>query len=140
MLLFRYLVMFYCLLCLMLSSNNYLFSLSLSLSKHSIISFDWNRCATGESWQAVMLACKAGAECQPPAHQNRGHGKAAQKCGSDLAYGYFCSFVFLSSFLVRRFSKSKNWEIWYEWSFRCWIYSWLLLWIISIISHEIHRS
>ena len=58
-----------------------------------------NRCATGESWQAVMLACKAGAECQPPSN-NRQPGKYSTKCGSDLAYAYFCSFVFLSSFLV----------------------------------------
>jgi len=46
-----------------------------------------------------MLACKAGVECQPP-YNNRHHGKGANKCGSDLAYLYFCSFVFLSSFLV----------------------------------------
>jgi hypothetical protein len=57
------------------------------------------RCATGESWQAVMLACKAGAECQPPYNSRQG-GKGSVKCGSDLAYLYFCSFVFLSSFLV----------------------------------------
>ncbi len=78
------------------------------------------RCATGESWQAVMLACKSGAEC----HQSRtypysgsltttstyhsmSHTKGGQsplmKCGSDFAYLYFCSFVFLSSFLVSQF-------------------------------------
>jgi hypothetical protein len=56
------------------------------------------RCATGESWQAVMLACKAGADCQPPV-SGRPHLKG-NKCGSDFAYLYFCSFVFLSSFLV----------------------------------------
>jgi len=57
------------------------------------------RCATGESWQAVMLACKAGVECQPHANQ-RSSGKGSNKCGSDFAYVYFCSFVFLSSFLM----------------------------------------
>ncbi len=46
-----------------------------------------------------MLACKAGAECQPPYNQRHG-SKGNNKCGSDLAYLYFCSFVFLSSFLV----------------------------------------
>jgi voltage-dependent calcium channel R type alpha-1E len=46
-----------------------------------------------------MLACKAGVECQPPANARHG-GKGTNKCGSDLAYLYFCSFVFLSSFLV----------------------------------------
>jgi hypothetical protein len=46
-----------------------------------------------------MLACKAGADCQPP-YNNRQQGKGVAKCGSDIAYAYFCSFVFLSSFLV----------------------------------------
>jgi hypothetical protein len=78
------------------------------------------RCATGESWQAVMLACKAGAECQPSLHARQyqqtgmtttttpyfpimhikgGHSEL-KTCGSNFAYLYFCSFVFLSSFLV----------------------------------------
>ncbi|CAF3020652.1 unnamed protein product [Rotaria sp. Silwood2] len=81
------------------------------------------RCATGESWQAVMLACKAGVECHLPAH-HRSHqhpitpyisttaatmclaatqtknDQSPHKCGSDFAYVYFCSFVFLSSFLM----------------------------------------
>ncbi|CAF0900785.1 unnamed protein product [Rotaria sordida] len=57
------------------------------------------RCATGESWQAVMLACKAGVECQPP-YNSRYQAKSTTKCGSDFAYLYFCSFVFLSSFLM----------------------------------------
>ncbi|CAF5133991.1 unnamed protein product, partial [Rotaria sp. Silwood1] len=57
------------------------------------------RCATGESWQAVMLACKAGVDCQPP--YNSGYqAKTTSKCGSNFAYLYFCSFVFLSSFLM----------------------------------------
>jgi len=46
-----------------------------------------------------MLACKSGADCQPP-YNNRHQGKGGTKCGSDIAYAYFCSFVFLSSFLV----------------------------------------
>ena len=75
-----------------------------------------------------MLACKSGAECQPPSHtpqyqhpfnqhngltttatsvfsnlKGGGHHAHTNKCGSDFAYLYFCSFVFLSSFLVRRF-------------------------------------
>ncbi|UJR21745.1 hypothetical protein I4U23_024820 [Adineta vaga] len=57
------------------------------------------RCATGESWQAVMLACKAGAECQLPANE-RVPIKSKPTCGSNIAYAYFCSFVFLSSFLM----------------------------------------
>ncbi len=77
------------------------------------------RCATGESWQAVMLACKSGADCHTGFHhrhyqqtdsvnisihsstmQTKGGQSNPQKCGSDFAYAYFCSFVFLSSFLV----------------------------------------
>jgi hypothetical protein len=82
------------------------------------------RCATGESWQAVMLACKSGVECQVAVHtrhyQANGlpinsshlsmpHGKGNfPKCGSDFAYLYFCSFVFLSSFLVSKFRQNRN--------------------------------
>jgi hypothetical protein len=81
------------------------------------------RCATGESWQAVMLACKSGVECQPQfhsrtypysntltttsSHLSMSHTKGGQSstknCGSDFSYLYFCSFVFLSSFLVSQF-------------------------------------
>jgi hypothetical protein len=46
-----------------------------------------------------MLACRAGVDCQP-SYNNRNQGKGGNKCGSDFAYVYFCSFVFLSSFLV----------------------------------------
>jgi hypothetical protein len=75
-----------------------------------------------------MLACKAGMECQPPFHsrpyhhpviqhtgltttssyfsmihsKGGGHNSNLPRCGSDFAYLYFCSFVFLSSFLVSR--------------------------------------
>jgi hypothetical protein len=82
------------------------------------------RCATGESWQAVMLACKAGVECQlsyhtrqyqqtgvitNSSHLSPGHSKGGYpKCGSDFAYAYFCSFVFLSSFLVSEFKINRK--------------------------------
>ena len=46
-----------------------------------------------------MLACKAGVPCQSP-QDNQPQTKDPDLCGSDLAYAYFCSFVFLSSFLV----------------------------------------
>jgi hypothetical protein len=82
------------------------------------------RCATGESWQAVMLACKSGAECHisrihpygtnlttASPHISTGHTKGSNsnlpKCGSDFAYLYFCSFVFLSSFLVSRVEQKE---------------------------------
>ncbi|CAF1363793.1 unnamed protein product [Adineta ricciae] len=56
------------------------------------------RCATGESWQAVMLACKDGADCHSTTNER--HSPKTVKCGSPIAYPYFCSFVFLSSFLM----------------------------------------
>lgn len=35
-------------------------------------------------------------------------GKTVSKCGSDFAYLYFCSFVFLSSFLVSIDEKNDD--------------------------------
>ena len=58
-----------------------------------------HRCATGEAWQSIMLACIKGRPCDP-----RSYGEdddRDRKCGSDLAYGYFVSFIFFCSFLVR---------------------------------------
>jgi hypothetical protein len=67
-----------------------------------VIIHRFDRCATGESWQAVMLACKAGAECHASLNPRPGQIAPSKslRCGSDFAYVYFCSFVFLSSFLV----------------------------------------
>lgn len=57
------------------------------------------RCATGESWPNIMLACLKPAKCDVKA------GKPANEaCGSTLAYAYFVSFIFFCSFLV---SKEK---------------------------------
>ena len=69
------------------------------------------RCATGESWQEIMRACLSGANCEPKAEERERMERDPQfkfefenfpprKCGMDLAYGYFVSFVFLSSFLM----------------------------------------
>ncbi|XP_014668456.1 PREDICTED: voltage-dependent calcium channel type A subunit alpha-1-like [Priapulus caudatus] len=52
------------------------------------------RCATGENWQAIMLACISGRVCDPLS------SNADSTCGSDFAYFYFCSFIFLCSFLM----------------------------------------
>ncbi|XP_049283428.1 voltage-dependent calcium channel type A subunit alpha-1-like isoform X5 [Anopheles funestus] len=52
------------------------------------------RCATGESWPNIMLACLKGRPCDPRA------GKTNETCGSTLAYGYFVSFIFFCSFLM----------------------------------------
>ena len=52
------------------------------------------RCATGESWPNIMLACLRGKACDPNAN------KEGESCGSSLAYAYFVSFIFFCSFLV----------------------------------------
>jgi hypothetical protein len=56
-----------------------------------------------------MLACKSGVECQAPVTA-RPNDKAKHTCGSDFAYLYFCSFVFLSSFLVSFTKKIRIWN------------------------------
>lgn len=73
------------------------------------------RCATGESWQEIMRACLAGANCEPKIEEKKQMAEdplfkqlflhhPPRKCGNDAAYAYFVSFVFLSSFLVRNLS------------------------------------
>ncbi|KAG1668871.1 Voltage-dependent calcium channel type A subunit alpha-1 [Nymphon striatum] len=52
------------------------------------------RCATGEAWQLIMLSCVKGRKCDPRS------GKNEPMCGSNIAYIYFVSFIFLCSFLM----------------------------------------
>ncbi|XP_035578702.1 uncharacterized protein LOC118356074, partial [Zalophus californianus] len=49
------------------------------------------RGATGEAWHEIMLSCLNNQACDE--HTN------ASECGSDFAYFYFVSFIFLCSFL-----------------------------------------
>lgn len=69
------------------------------------------RCATGEGWQEIMQSCLSGAECEPKEadkermlidrnFRREYRLKNTKKCGLDFAYAYFCSFIFLSTFLV----------------------------------------
>ncbi|XP_061585641.1 LOW QUALITY PROTEIN: voltage-dependent N-type calcium channel subunit alpha-1B-like [Cololabis saira] len=51
------------------------------------------RSATGEAWHEIMLSCLSHRACDEQA----GSGKT---CGSDFAYFYFVSFIFLCSFLM----------------------------------------
>ncbi|XP_029395075.1 voltage-dependent R-type calcium channel subunit alpha-1E isoform X2 [Mus pahari] len=57
------------------------------------------RSATGEAWQEIMLSCLGEKGCEPdttaPSGQNEG-----ERCGTDLAYVYFVSFIFFCSFLM----------------------------------------
>nr|XP_055040926.1 calcium channel, voltage-dependent, P/Q type, alpha 1A subunit, b isoform X22 [Misgurnus anguillicaudatus] len=52
------------------------------------------RSATGEAWHDIMLACLGGMPCDPDS------GNEAEECGSNFAYAYFVSFIFLCSFLM----------------------------------------
>ena len=62
------------------------------------------RCATGEAWPSIMLACEAGRPCDLRSHKfNETTGKMTdpdKTCGSQIAYLYFVSFIFLCSFLM----------------------------------------
>ncbi|KAH9361249.1 hypothetical protein HPB48_006811 [Haemaphysalis longicornis] len=51
-------------------------------------------CATGEAWQAIMMACVKGRQCDPLSKKEK------PECGSNMAYAYFVSFIFFCSFLM----------------------------------------
>ncbi|KAK2584123.1 hypothetical protein KPH14_006561 [Odynerus spinipes] len=53
------------------------------------------RCATGEAWPNIMLACIKGRPC---AVKTDKHDE--DNCGSNIAYAYFVSFIFFCSFLM----------------------------------------
>ncbi|XP_063067120.1 voltage-dependent N-type calcium channel subunit alpha-1B isoform X1 [Engraulis encrasicolus] len=52
------------------------------------------RSATGEAWHEIMQQCLSGKECDPESNHT------GNECGSDFAYFYFVSFIFLCSFLM----------------------------------------
>uniref|UniRef100_A0A8D0HUZ7 Voltage-dependent L-type calcium channel subunit alpha n=1 Tax=Sphenodon punctatus TaxID=8508 RepID=A0A8D0HUZ7_SPHPU len=55
------------------------------------------RCATGEAWQEIMLACLPGKRCDPESDYNPGEENT---CGSNFAILYFISFYMLCAFLI----------------------------------------
>ncbi|XP_007456198.1 PREDICTED: voltage-dependent L-type calcium channel subunit alpha-1S [Lipotes vexillifer] len=55
------------------------------------------RCATGEAWQEILLACSYGQLCDPESDYAPGEERT---CGTDFAYYYFVSFYTLCAFLV----------------------------------------
>ncbi|VDO19202.1 unnamed protein product [Heligmosomoides polygyrus] len=57
------------------------------------------RCATGEGWQDIMMACGAQKDCARAGSDEINYDKGPT-CGSNVSYAYFTSFVFLSSFLM----------------------------------------
>ncbi|KAM9325782.1 voltage-dependent R-type calcium channel subunit alpha-1E [Gastrophryne carolinensis] len=57
------------------------------------------RSATGEAWQEIMLSCLGDKDCEPDTSALAGHNEN-ERCGTDLAYVYFVSFIFFCSFLM----------------------------------------
>uniref|UniRef100_A0A3P8ZLG1 Voltage-dependent L-type calcium channel subunit alpha n=1 Tax=Esox lucius TaxID=8010 RepID=A0A3P8ZLG1_ESOLU len=55
------------------------------------------RCATGEAWQEVMLACLYGKRCDPKSDYLPGE---EYTCGASFAIIYFMSFYMLCAFLI----------------------------------------
>ncbi|XP_048347349.1 voltage-dependent L-type calcium channel subunit alpha-1D isoform X2 [Sphaerodactylus townsendi] len=55
------------------------------------------RCATGEAWQEIMLACLPGKRCDPESDANPGEENT---CGSNFAILYFITFYMLCAFLI----------------------------------------
>ncbi|KAM8829438.1 voltage-dependent L-type calcium channel subunit alpha-1D isoform 5-T5 [Synchiropus picturatus] len=55
------------------------------------------RCATGEAWQEIMLACLPGKLCDIESDYNPGEERT---CGSGFAIIYFISFYMLCAFLI----------------------------------------
>ncbi len=74
------------------------------IARSNDFSFLTFRCATGEAWPSIMLACEAGRPCDPRSHKyNETTGKPLdpdKTCGSQVAYLYFVSFIFFCSFLM----------------------------------------
>ncbi|XP_056373865.1 voltage-dependent L-type calcium channel subunit alpha-1C isoform X3 [Hyla sarda] len=56
------------------------------------------RCATGEAWQEIMLACLPNKKCDPESEIQR--TEEDYSCGSSFAVFYFISFYMLCAFLI----------------------------------------
>ncbi|KAL6459509.1 hypothetical protein MHYP_G00312680 [Metynnis hypsauchen] len=54
------------------------------------------RCATGEAWQEIMLACSPNRPCEKGSEE----GPSSEDCGSHFAIIYFVSFYMLCAFLI----------------------------------------
>uniref|UniRef100_A0A8C0IXF0 Voltage-dependent L-type calcium channel subunit alpha n=1 Tax=Chelonoidis abingdonii TaxID=106734 RepID=A0A8C0IXF0_CHEAB len=55
------------------------------------------RCATGEAWQEILLACSYGKKCDSKSDYAPGE---EYTCGTGFAYFYFISFYMLCAFLI----------------------------------------
>ncbi|KAJ7329183.1 hypothetical protein JRQ81_015357, partial [Phrynocephalus forsythii] len=57
------------------------------------------RCATGEAWQEIMLACLPDKKCDPDSFEPNNSSEGEHSCGSGFAVFYFISFYMLCAFL-----------------------------------------
>ena len=57
------------------------------------------RCATGEAWQEIMLACEPSRPCEKGSTTDNS-SLITEECGSNFAIFYFVSFYMLCAFLV----------------------------------------
>ena len=91
------------------SRNRLLTRQSLSHRRSLLSSFAMPRCATGEAWQEIMLACLPDKKCDPesePANST----EADHSCGSSFAVFYFISFYMLCAFLVCQLPQGSLWH------------------------------
>ncbi|XP_077791309.1 voltage-dependent L-type calcium channel subunit alpha-1C isoform X13 [Podarcis muralis] len=58
------------------------------------------RCATGEAWQEIMLACLPDKKCDPESLESNNSTEGEHSCGSSFAIFYFISFYMLCAFLI----------------------------------------
>lgn len=58
------------------------------------------RCATGEAWQEIMLACSLDRPCEKGSTNENNMTRTDEDCGSQFAIIYFVSFYMLCAFLV----------------------------------------
>uniref|UniRef100_A0A8D2LXI4 Voltage-dependent L-type calcium channel subunit alpha n=1 Tax=Varanus komodoensis TaxID=61221 RepID=A0A8D2LXI4_VARKO len=58
------------------------------------------RCATGEAWQEIMLACLPDKKCDPDSFEPNNSNDGEHPCGSSFAVFYFISFYMLCAFLI----------------------------------------
>lgn len=65
----------------------------------------FHRCATGEAWQEIMLACMPGKLCDPESDYSPGE---EMTCGSGFAIVYFITFYMLCAFLVYTITRRNK--------------------------------
>ncbi|XP_061494609.1 voltage-dependent L-type calcium channel subunit alpha-1C [Rhineura floridana] len=58
------------------------------------------RCATGEAWQEIMLACLPDKQCDTKSFELNYSTEGEHNCGSSFAIFYFISFYMLCAFLI----------------------------------------